>query len=62
MGLVGLLGLVNLIGLVGLESLMGLVSCVCLVGISDVQNAKGLGLKLFHSRLYTTGPLKRSQI
>ena len=62
MGLVGLAGLVNLNGWVGLETLVGVASPVGLVGISDVQNAKCLGLKTFHSRLYTTGPLKRSQI
>ena len=59
MGLVGLVGLVNLIGWVGLETLVGLASPVGLVGISDVQNAKCLGLKTFHSHLDTTDPFKR---
>ena len=62
MGLVGLVGLVSLIGWVGLETLVGLASPVGLVGISDVQNAKCLGLKTFHSHLDTTDPFKRLQI
>ena len=62
MGLVGLVGLVNLIGWVGLETLVGLASPVGLVGISDVQNAKCLGLKTFHSHLDTTDPFERLQI
>ena len=50
---------------------MGLVNLVGLVGISDVQNAKRLGLQTFHNRLglqtfhnrlNTTDPSKHLQI
>ena len=61
MGLVGLVGLGGLIGWVGMESLVGLVSLVGQVEISDVQNAKLLGRKTFHSRL-NPNPFKRLQI